>query len=115
MKLDAVRKYALSLPETTEAPHFDMSSFRVRGKIFCTIPSDRKRLHISVDPLECEALLAEGLPVFEEIIWGKNPKRDFIRVYLAKADPAQVRELLEDAWRMKAPKRLVADYDVARG
>ncbi len=28
MKLDAARKYALSLPETSEEPHFDFASFR---------------------------------------------------------------------------------------
>lgn len=29
---------ALSFPETSEAPHFDKTSFRVRGKIFATPP-----------------------------------------------------------------------------
>ena len=31
MKLDTVRRYALSLPEVVEAPHFDHGSFRLRG------------------------------------------------------------------------------------
>jgi hypothetical protein len=34
MTLSQVRRFALSLPETTEEPHFDRTSFRVRGKIF---------------------------------------------------------------------------------
>jgi hypothetical protein len=33
MRIDTVRRFALSLPETTEEPHFDKSSFRVRGKM----------------------------------------------------------------------------------
>ena len=36
MTLDDVRSFALSLPETTEAPHHERTSFRVRGKIFAT-------------------------------------------------------------------------------
>ena len=110
MKLDAARKFALSLPETTEEPHFDMSSFRVRGKIFCTVPNDTT-LHLYADPHEAEALVAENPAAYEHIVWGKRPKPEWLRVFLAKAQSAQVKELLEDGWRMKAPKRVVADHD----
>ena len=44
-----MRAFALSLPATTEEPHFDMSSFRVRGKIFATVPPDGEHLHVFVD------------------------------------------------------------------
>ena len=111
VKLDAARTYALSLPETTEEPHFDMSSFRVKGKIFCTVPADGKRLHIVADPFEAEALVAENPKAYEHIVWGKRPKPEWLRVYIAHATAAQVKELLEDAWRAKAPKKLVAAYD----
>lgn len=114
MELDAARRFALSLPETTEEPHFDMSSFRVKGKIFATVPQGGATLHVFVDPDEGRALLAEEAPAFEQIAWGKQLRTDWIRVHLRLADVAQVRELLEDAWRMKAPKRVLAAYD-ARG
>ena len=35
----------------------------------------------------------------------------YILLRLAAVDPVQLRELLEDAWRISAPKRLVAAYD----
>ena len=38
MTHDDIRVLALSLPEAQEHPHFDRSSFRVRGKIFITLP-----------------------------------------------------------------------------
>lgn len=38
MKLDDVRTHALSLEAVTEAPHHTYSSFRVRDKIFVTVP-----------------------------------------------------------------------------
>jgi hypothetical protein len=110
-ELDRARRFALGLPEATEEPHFDLSSWRVRGKIFATIPPGGDTLRINVGPDECQALI-EGEPeAFAEIIWGKRPVRDWVQVNLPAADPAEVRELLEDAWRRKAPKRLVAAYD----
>lgn len=35
-------------------------------------------------------------------------------VRLATVDPDQLRELLVDAWRLVAPKRLVRGYDAGR-
>ena len=40
MKMSQLRIFALSLPDATEEPHFNYSSFRVRGKIFATVPPD---------------------------------------------------------------------------
>jgi len=34
VKLIDARRLAMSLPEVTEEPHFEYTSFRVRGKIF---------------------------------------------------------------------------------
>lgn len=110
-ELDRARRFALGLPEATEEPHFDLSSWRVRGKIFATIPPGGDTLRISVGPDECQALIEGDPAAFAEIIWGKRPVRDWVQVNLPVADPAEVRELLEDAWRRKAPKRVVAAYD----
>ncbi|WP_373521816.1 MmcQ/YjbR family DNA-binding protein [Aquiflexum sp.] len=35
-QFDFVRSFALSLPEVTEEPHFEKTSFRVKKKIFVT-------------------------------------------------------------------------------
>ena len=45
--------FALSLPDTTEAPHFKYTSFRVAGKIFATAPPDEATVNIFVDEVEC--------------------------------------------------------------
>lgn len=111
MRLDTARRFALSLPETTEEPHFDLSSFRVKGKIFCTVPPAGKTLHVHVDPDECRALIEQDPDAFEEIIWGTRVAPDWLRVKLPAADRAVVCELLEEAWRRKAPKRVLAAYD----
>jgi hypothetical protein len=114
MRLDTARRFALSLPETTEEPHFDLSSFRVKGKIFATVPEGGKLLHVRCDPTERLVLIAEDPDAFEEITWGKRTVDDYVRVKLPVADRRQVCELLEEAWRLRAPKRVLASYDADR-
>lgn len=106
MRLDAARRFAVSLPEATEEPHFDMSSFRVTGKIFATVPPEGGLLHIFVGEDEARAVAASNPSAYEELWWGK--KLSGVRVRISSADRAEVCELLEEAWRRKAPKRLLA-------
>lgn len=115
MRLDTARRFALALPATTEEPHFDAGSWRVKGKIFCTIPPGGRLLHVHVDDGEVQALVGEDPAAFEVIVWGKRDVSNWVRVHLAKASADQVKELLEEAWRRKAPKRLLAAYDAERG
>jgi hypothetical protein len=37
--------------------------------------------------------------------------KGWVGVVVAKADRAEVEELMTEAWRMTAPKRLVASFD----
>lgn len=111
VRLADARRYALSLPETTEEPHFELGSFRVRGKIFATIPGGGEQLRIFVGIDEVQALIAENPTAFEQIVWGKRVVPNGVCVNLAAADASVVRELLEEAWRLRAPKRVVAAFD----
>ena len=105
MKLEAARRIALALPEAAEAPHFDFTSFRVRGKIFATSPPGGELLHVFVDDAERERLLELHPEFAEKLWWGK--KVVGVRVILAKADAAVVKAMLANAWRRKAPKALL--------
>ena len=108
MKIEQARRFALSLPEAAEEPHHELSSFRVRGKIFATVAPDGKHLHIFVDEHQREPVVAATPAAFEKLWWG--PKVVGVRVVLAKAGAAVVSELLYSAWSRKAPKRLVASF-----
>jgi len=108
LKLEQARRFALSLPEATEEPHFELSSFRVRGKIFATVPPDGKHLRIFVDETQREQVVAAQPAVFEKLWWGS--KVVGVRVTLAKASSATVFDLLYSAWCRKAPKRLAASF-----
>jgi predicted DNA-binding protein (MmcQ/YjbR family) len=72
MRLADARKFALSLPETTQQPHFSAASFRVGGKIFATVPPGGTQLRIFVTQDEVEALLDEDASTYERVIWGKR-------------------------------------------
>lgn len=102
--LDRARRYALSLPEATEQPHFDYTSFRVRGKIFATAPPDAQHLHVFVDDEQRDFALAVHPACVEKLWWGD--KVVGLRIDLARADAKVVDELLRQAWTRKAPKTL---------
>jgi hypothetical protein len=103
------RRQALSLPEATEAPHHELTSFRVLGKIFATLPPDHSRLHVFVDQETQERAIELEPQAVEKLWWGG--KVVGVKVNLAAARRTLVGELLRAAWRKKAPKRLAAAYD----
>ena len=82
-----------------------MSSFRVRGKIFATVPPDDEHLHVFVDEGEVRAAVAEDPAAFEPLLWGQRLRG--LRVRIA--------ELLEESWRRRAPARLAGERDAERG
>lgn len=101
---ERVWELALSLPEATEADHHGFPSFRVGGKIFATVP-DPGHLHVMLDEPGIRTAVAEDPAACEELWWGK--RLACLRVTLERADAESVVELLTDAWRRKAPRRLV--------
>jgi hypothetical protein len=65
---------------------------------------------IRVVDLEDKEALLRGDPH----VYFTTPHYDgyaYVLVRLAVADPVELAELVEDAWRLVAPKRLVAAYD----
>lgn len=107
MKLAQVRRHALSLPEVTEEPHFQYSSFRVRGKIFVTVPPDGQHVHLFVPEEVREQALAIDPGFLEKLSWGA--KVVGLRATLGVATPAVILQLVSRAWASKAPKKLVDD------
>jgi hypothetical protein len=105
MNIAEVRRLALALPATTEEPHFNFTSFRVNGKIFATAPPGAEFLHVSVGEEARDTMLRLAPQVYEKLWWGK--KVVGLRVLLEKADTADVSSLLELAWKLKAPAKLL--------
>jgi len=107
--LEDVRRFALSLPETTEEPHHERTSFRVRGKIFASALPDGDSCNVLLDEPDARAAVFEAADVFGELWWGKRLVG--VNVDLAAADLARMEELLTEAWLRRAPQALAAQLD----
>jgi hypothetical protein len=101
--MSTVRAFALSLPETTEAPHHQFSSLRVRGRIFVTIPPGEQVIHVFVGEEDRERTLAMYPDWAEKLMWGA--KALGLRITLAPAPAAVVKALVRAARDARAAKR----------
>lgn len=117
MELDAlvrIREICLSLPEVVEKPFggHTAPSFRVRDKLFVMTSEDGLSMTFKAGPGVQEALVAEG------------PERFFVPKYVGSKgwvgarldvdhDWDEMAELIEDSYRLIAPKRLVNLLDQA--
>jgi hypothetical protein len=110
---DDVVAFGTRLPGVEVGTSFGTPALRVRGKGMCRLRSDPDALVLRVSDLgEREALLQGRREAFFS-----TPHYDghpYVLVRLDAVDPAELNELLEEAWRIRAPKRLVAAYDAAR-
>ena len=105
MNVREVRRLALALPEATEEPHFDLASFRVKGKIFATVAPDGSYMNVFVDDEQRELMVTVDPKAYETRTWGKIA---YLHVQVAAAKAKDVKTLLRAAWERKAPKKLLA-------
>jgi hypothetical protein len=96
--LDAARAMALELPDVVEMPHHGFPSFRVRGRIFATIP-DATHLNVMIAEAGIRALAAARPEDCAERWWGKRLAA--LTIHLALAEEDLVREMLLEAWQHK--------------
>lgn len=108
MQFATVRKYAMSLPEVTEAPHHHSGSFRVSGKIFVTIPPGQDHIHLFVSEDQREQALALYPSFTEKLLWGG--KVVGVRLALATVPSSVAKQLIYQAWSNKAPKALLGAH-----
>jgi hypothetical protein len=104
-----VRALALSLPEVEESGE-DRVAFRVRGKLFAWAARERDGggLGIRVERDEKQLILDSNPDVyFSSPHYAGWPG---VQVRLEAIDREELRERLEDAWIIQAPKRLAAEY-----
>jgi hypothetical protein len=100
VRLEVVRKFALALPDTTEQPHHNCGSFRVRGKIFVTIPPGDELLHIFLPDTERELALAMDPDFLEPVHWGNKVLG--VRAKLPLARKNTVFALVQKAYTYKS-------------
>ena len=99
MRFATVRKYALSLAAVTEEPHHAYSSFRVRGRIFVTVPPGEEAIHVFVEEEDRERALAMYPEWATKLFWGQ--KVAGLRIELAPAPAPAVKALVLRACEAK--------------
>jgi hypothetical protein len=98
-----LRRFALSLPGTSEEDHHGRPSFRVGGKIFATLWSD-SGANVMLDEDGIRTAVHDLPVACSERWWGK--RLSAVSVDLERIDAARLEELLTDAWEFKAPAPL---------
>ncbi len=102
-----IRALALALPEVAEADHHGFPSFRVAGKIFCTLREDPPRLMVKLKT-EHQHNFVEAHPETIEPVPGYWGRKGATFVDYAVLDAEVVVILLDLAWTGVAPRRLIA-------
>lgn len=109
-----LRKLCLALPEAHEVEAWGEPTFRVRNKLFAMFASAESH-HGGGRP----AVWCKAGPGNQELMVRAAPKRFFVPPYVGPSgwvgvfldgavDWAELAELLEDSYRLTAPKRLLA-------
>lgn len=97
-------------PGVESGTSYGTPALKVHGAFMCRLRTNPDALAIRVRDIgEREALLQSGGDGFFT-----TPHYDghpYILVHLDRVDPSELAELVEDAWRIRAPKRVVAAHD----
>ncbi|MEO9174314.1 MAG: MmcQ/YjbR family DNA-binding protein [Gaiellales bacterium] len=111
MDAEAVRRVALALPEVEQYDHGGLPAFRVRGKRFASM-LDAEGVNLMLD----EAAMAAALALWPDACSARYfaGRLAAVRVSLGSIPDDAVRDLLEDAWARRAPKRLVDQLATSR-
>jgi hypothetical protein len=109
------RRIALALPETEEVhvAEWGHPTLRVRGKMFASGSPDSPTMSVKASKEEQAELVAARPEVFSVAAY--VGRFGWVRINLPGIDADELRELLVEAWRRTAPKRVVATYDSADG
>ena len=98
-----LRRIALSLEGTTEAPHFDRTAFKV-ARIYATLPADGRTANFKFTPDEQEFKCMLAPEAFAPVpnAWGKQ---GWTTAKLAALSAADLKSALEMAWRHAVAKK----------
>jgi hypothetical protein len=105
-----VRAVALSLPATTEKPSYGTPGFRVKDKLFARIREEGDVLVLWIDGLEEKAAMIEAEPrkFFTTPHYDGHP---MVLVRFRAIGRKELEELLTESWRLRAPTRVLAEFE----
>jgi hypothetical protein len=98
-----LRRLALALDGTTEAPHFDRAAFKV-ARIYVTLAADGRTANFRFTPDEQEFKCMLAPAAFARVpnAWGRQ---GWTTATLAKLTVSELRSALQMAWTHALPKK----------
>src|ERR1700687_76070 len=108
-----VRRFASTLPRSTEALVRGRVKFRVGRIVYLSFSRDETVMGFAF-PKEERDWLIGGTPDKFMLPAASDLRYHWVLVRMASIDEAEMRELVLDAWRMVVPKGLAASYDPKR-
>jgi hypothetical protein len=105
-----VRALALALPESEEVVTWGTDlTWRVRSKIFAMGGPASPAISVKCSKEEQAELIAAAPDIYQPAAY--VGRFGWVSVTLAHVDAGEIGELLIEAWRQTAPKKLVRQYD----
>ena len=108
-----VRALGSELPEVEEGTSYGTPALKVRGKMFARLREDGETLVVWTDFLEREALTQGDPETF--FITPHYEDYPLVLIALERVDEEELRELLIESWRERAPKRVLRAFDESQG
>lgn len=96
-----LRRIALALEGTSEAPHFDRAAFRVK-RIYVTLAADGKTANFKFTPDQQDFNCLLAPKAFQPVAGGFG-RQGWTTATLAELSVAELRQALEDAWQHALP------------
>jgi hypothetical protein len=109
ISIATVRKFALSFPETDEHPHFNLSAFRVKKKIFCTIHAKDNRIMVKLTP-EDQSVFCAFDPAIIYPVPGGWGRKGATFIELSKVRVAMCKDAVTTAYCTTAPPAVAKKY-----
>ena len=107
--VDDVRRVARPLPRSSEHVIRDRVKFRVGKIVYVAFSRDETVMGFAFPREERDALVASRPDVFH-LPSASDMRFQWVQAWTATLDPAQMAELVVDAWRMCVPKKVSAAY-----
>lgn len=111
VKYERVREWVLDLPGGQEimVEGWGHPTLRVNNKMFASGAPGSPTMTVKCTKEEQASLIAERPDVYAPAAY--VGRFGWVEVKLSKVDAGELRELVIEAWRRTAPKKLVKEYD----
>jgi hypothetical protein len=110
--LAEVQKLALSFDSTSEFPHFEIISFKVKSKIFATLNKQENRACLKLSLIDQDVFSTTNKDVIYPVpnAWGKY---GWTLVNLSKVRKRVLKDAMTCAYCNVAPEKLAVNYRVS--